>query len=206
MARKTKEEAEATREALLDAAERVFLERGVSHTSLAQIAREAGMTRGAVYWHFRDKRDLFDAMVDRVQLPMHELIADLRATGDRDPAELIRTISRLALCKLVDNDRYRRVYTILFHRCEFVGEFNPSVHKQQEVAQRAHETLVELFEEAERRGRLRPGISPRIAACAMHAYVGGLYFEWLRGEANFTLPDDADALLAVNLAGLLRDA
>ncbi|OBX33695.1 HTH-type transcriptional repressor BepR [Halomonas elongata] len=76
MARRTKAEAEATREALLDAAEEVFFEKGVACTSLEQIARHAGMTRGAVYWHFRNKADLFRAMLDRVRMPFEELVAE----------------------------------------------------------------------------------------------------------------------------------
>jgi len=48
MARRTKAEAAATREALIDAAEEMFMEHGVARTSLEQIARHAGMTRGAV--------------------------------------------------------------------------------------------------------------------------------------------------------------
>ena len=65
MARRTKEDAEATRNALLDAAERVFYDKGVSRASLDDIAREAGTTRGAIYWHFKDKADLFNAMMER---------------------------------------------------------------------------------------------------------------------------------------------
>ncbi|WP_310673256.1 TetR family transcriptional regulator, partial [Burkholderia multivorans] len=57
----------------LDAAEHVFFEKGVSHTSLADIAQHAGVTRGAIYWHFANKSDLFDAMFDRVLLPIDEL-------------------------------------------------------------------------------------------------------------------------------------
>ncbi|MBV5333220.1 TetR family transcriptional regulator, partial [bacterium] len=66
MARKTKEEAQETRKAILDAAETVFQERGVSRTSLAEIATAAGVTRGAIYWHFANKAELFDAMIQRV--------------------------------------------------------------------------------------------------------------------------------------------
>ena len=50
--RRTKEDAQLTREVLLDAAEVLFAQRGVSRTSLQEIAKAAGMTRGAVYWHF----------------------------------------------------------------------------------------------------------------------------------------------------------
>ena len=70
MARRTKEDADATRQALLDAAEAVFYAKGVGRASLAEIAQAAGATRGAIYWHFKDKVDLFNAMMDRVTLPL----------------------------------------------------------------------------------------------------------------------------------------
>ena len=65
MVRKTKEAALVTREGLLDAAQRVFSERGVTGTSLAEVAASAGVTRGAVYWHFKNKAALFKAMAAR---------------------------------------------------------------------------------------------------------------------------------------------
>lgn len=65
MVRKTKEEAAETRSRLLDTAEEVFLREGVTRTSLQRIAEAAGLTRGAIYWHFQDKADLFNAMMER---------------------------------------------------------------------------------------------------------------------------------------------
>ena len=70
MVRRTKQEALETREKLLDAAETLFQREGVSRTSLQQIAQEAGVTRGAVYWHFKDKAELFDAMMRRATMPL----------------------------------------------------------------------------------------------------------------------------------------
>ncbi|OKN92428.1 hypothetical protein AM473_004620 [Pseudomonas aeruginosa] len=67
--RRTKEDSEKTRTAILLAAEELFLEKGVSHTSLEQIARAAGVTRGAVYWHFQNKAHLFNEMLNQVRLP-----------------------------------------------------------------------------------------------------------------------------------------
>ncbi len=58
MARKTKQQALETRQHILDVAMRLFSQQGVSATSLAQIAQAAGVTRGAIYWHFKDKSDL----------------------------------------------------------------------------------------------------------------------------------------------------
>lgn len=65
MARKTKEEALETRNRILEAAVEVFLEKGVSQAGLEVIAEKAGVTRGAVYWHFKNKADIFEALQDR---------------------------------------------------------------------------------------------------------------------------------------------
>ncbi|WP_291742772.1 TetR family transcriptional regulator, partial [Limnobacter sp. UBA1615] len=69
MVRKTKEEAQETRNLILDTAEAVFSEKGVSRTTLNDIAKAADLTRGAIYWHFKNKADLFDAMFQRAILP-----------------------------------------------------------------------------------------------------------------------------------------
>ena len=74
MARKTKEEALKTREAILDSAIRVFSIRGVSRTTLANIAKEAGVTRGAIYWHFRNKEDLLAALWEQLLLPFQPIL------------------------------------------------------------------------------------------------------------------------------------
>lgn len=55
MARKTKEESQKTRDGILDAAERVFLEKGVGTTAMADLADAAGVSRGAVYGHYKNK-------------------------------------------------------------------------------------------------------------------------------------------------------
>src|SRR4051812_18679609 len=72
MVRRTKQEAQATRSLIIDTAEALFHERGVSRTSLNDIAQAAGVTRGAIYWHFQDKADLFNAMMVRATLPLEE--------------------------------------------------------------------------------------------------------------------------------------
>ncbi|RQG66234.1 TetR family transcriptional regulator [Pseudomonas aeruginosa] len=84
--RRTKEDSEKTRTAILLAAEELFLEKGVSHTSLEQIARAAGVTRGAVYWHFQNKAHLFNEMLNQVRLPPEQLTEELREAQERNNA------------------------------------------------------------------------------------------------------------------------
>lgn len=63
--RKTKEDAEKTRKQLLDAAYDVFLEQGYDAATIAEIAGRAQLTRGAVYWHFKNKEEVFIAVVEQ---------------------------------------------------------------------------------------------------------------------------------------------
>ena len=99
MVRRTKTEALATRNSLLDAAEQLFQARGVSRTSLNDIATAAGTTRGAIYWHFKDKADLFNAMMERVTMPLEATLASAaeNASHTQDPLQGLRW-SRRCCC------------------------------------------------------------------------------------------------------------
>ncbi len=115
MVRKTKEEALETRNAILDAAEIVFQERGVSKTSLAEIAAAAGVTRGAIYWHFANKVDLFDAMIQRVFGLMEAKLAELQAQKHENPADLLRELAFYFIDRVVNDQRYHRSLEISLH-------------------------------------------------------------------------------------------
>ncbi|WP_300273051.1 TetR family transcriptional regulator [Halomonas sp.] len=198
MARRTKAEAAATREALLDAAEEVFLEKGVARTSLEQIARHAGVTRGAVYWHFRNKADLFQAMLKRVRMPFQELVEEI---GDPSLVERPLEAIRLALLKgfeRLEQPRYRRVHAILIHHCEVFGDIDP-LAMQNEMADEACGALADYFSCAARHGQLRDDLSPEHAAELMQAMLGGLFHDWLRNHERFSLLDKGGELVALQL-------
>src|ERR671936_1263835 len=81
-------EAQATREALIRAALDLFTKRGYSGVGTEEIVARAKVTRGALYHHFTDKRDLFRAVFERVEADLMERIASrMDATGD--PWELM---------------------------------------------------------------------------------------------------------------------
>lgn len=195
MARKTKAESEATRESLLDAAEEAFLENGVARTSLEMIARRAGHTRGAIYWHFADKSALFQAMLDRVRLPLGDLVEEFSRDSGEDPVETLRRLCLFGLQRLIEDSRHRRVYTILLLRCEFVGEMNPSIERQDQLIAEVMRLFERQFERAHALGNLNPAIPPAIAASALHTYMSGLFTQYLRNPGYCDLENQREALL-----------
>jgi len=202
MARRTKAEAAATREALLDAAEEVFLERGVARASLDQISRHAGLTRGALYWHFRNKGDLFRAMLNRVRMPFEELVAELDdpSLGDR-PLDAVRLGCRAGMVHL-DTPRHRRVHSILLHRCEKSQDFDPLKVKD-EFVQETLEAFLRHFCLAHEKGQLRDGLSPERATELFHFALNGLFWEWLRDAEDFSI-SERGAILVDTLIDLMR--
>ncbi|HEF4774446.1 TetR family transcriptional regulator [Burkholderia multivorans] len=104
MARKTKEKALLTRESIVDAGERLFVERGVRPVSLEEIAESAGVTRGALYWHFSGKGDLLLEIFVRLRARMRGELIELTQCRSRDMA--LRNVTRF--CRLMLSDGSRR--------------------------------------------------------------------------------------------------
>ena len=193
--RRTKEEALETRAAILDAAEAVFFERGVGQTSLAQIAAAAKVTRGAIYWHFSGKVDLFEAMQDRARLPQESFFQDDEMSRSEKCLELLYRTTLDAFLGFATDERAQRVYTIILLRCEYVGEMREALVSRRADDERMKRVVVGVFERAALMGRLRPGWTPSIAANAYFCAVVGLFSEWLRLEQEFDLVETATPLL-----------
>ena len=114
MVRKTKAEAEQTRKDIIDAARRVFHTCGVSRSTLEKIAQEAGVTRGAVYWHFENKAELFFAMREDVFAPMLERTDALLLSADfADPLDAIEASIKEFFRVLEECSVVREVFEIM---------------------------------------------------------------------------------------------
>lgn len=202
MARRTKAEAESTRAAILDAAEVLFYQHGVSRTTLEKIAAAANVTRGAIYWHFQNKADLFNAMLERVRLPFQHMLEALDNNITDEPFEQIRQLYISGLQLIAGSEQHHRVLTIVFHRCEYIDELNPAVNAQDQLDEQAVTVLQRAFERAAAAGTLRDGVSPRLAAMSMHMYVGGIISHFLLKPQQCDLRQHAPALIDTMLQGL----
>ncbi|WP_322054822.1 TetR family transcriptional regulator [Paraburkholderia bannensis] len=173
MVRRTKEEALETRNRILDAAEQVFFEKGVSRSSLADIAQAAGVTRGAIYWHFENKGDLFTAMFDRVILPLDELKAASVDPSEPDPLGRIKDLCTLCLQDTATDARRRRVFEILFLKCEFVEEMGPVMARHQDNIREGLMRIEEGLRNAMSKGQLPRDLDAARAARVLHSFITG---------------------------------
>ncbi len=207
MARRTKEDALATRNALLDAAECLFQTQGVSRTSLQDIARHAGATRGAVYWHFKDKADLFNAMMERVTLPMECCGSD--AEGDvsimeiEAPAlERMRELALNVLGQIVHDPQTRRVFEVATQKVEYVEELHAVRSRHLSARNNFVRLMDKSMETAARQGDIKLPVATSIAAQGFHALIDGLIQTWLLDPPAFDLLEIGQSAIDVYLHGL----
>ena len=173
MVRRTKEEAQETRTRILDAAEQVFSEKGVSRTSLADIAQNAGVTRGAIYWHFANTGELFTEMFDRVLLPLDELKAASVDPNEADPLGRLIDICTVCLRDTANDPHRRRVFDILFHKCEFVEEMGPVMARYQNTMREGLTNIQTCMRNAISKGQLPADMNVPVAASMVHAFISG---------------------------------
>jgi TetR/AcrR family acrAB operon transcriptional repressor len=201
MARRSKEDALATRNLILDVAEQVFLQRGVSRTSLQEIAQTAGLSRGAIYWHFKDKADLFNAIMQRVLLPMEQLDQRLAETRGDAIADLRRRCID-ALARIVTDTRVRHVFEIAIHKVEYVDELEAVRDRRRDVS-RLHLAYIErvMLHEIKAGAPLRR-TEAREAALGLHALLEGLIQNWMLDPGAFDLVKAGTRVIDTYLAGL----
>lgn len=202
MARRTKEEAQATRDLLLDTAEQVFLKRGVSRTSLNEIAAAAGVSRGAIYWHFQDKADLFNAMMVRVTMPIEEAVGSNSDPGNVDPLAQARMTLIEALRKTATDPQVRRVFEIATHKVEYVDELSSVRERHLTVRNSCLSHVTQGLNLARERGQVASDLCTRSAALGLHALIDGLIQNWMLDPPAFDLVKVGTQVLETYLAGL----
>nr|QMS48019.1 transcription repressor of multidrug efflux pump acrAB operon, TetR (AcrR) family [uncultured bacterium] len=197
VARRTKDKAVETRNRILDAAEQVFSTRGVSRTSLADIAVAASVTRGAIYWHFKDKADLFCEMVARVTMPMEDPPCQVNPALEADPLAGVRRMLTGILQRTCGDVQARRVFHIVFHKCEYVDEMEPVWRRFSEMQAGCLSRLKQGLVRALELGQLPKGLDVRRTAMGLHALVDGLISNWAMDPE--TMPPERDAGLIINV-------
>lgn len=173
----------------------------MARASLSEIAQAAGATRGAIYWHFKDKVDLFNAMMDRATLSLEGVCNAGEAAYAKEPLVQLRGMVELLLRSVVGDAHMRRVFEIALYRVEYVSELS-GVRERHLVAHARFQALLERNLSLNAQASLALPMSAAMAAAGLHALFNGLLQSWLLDEASFDLPATGRAAVDAYLRGL----
>jgi AcrR family transcriptional regulator len=175
--------AHETRERIIASAARVFARKGFQRASLDEVAADAGLTKGAIYWHFKNKNDLLFAMLDcRLQRDTAPLMGDLQALI-RDGGDPLATLTRMfasGLRRCTDDPEWGHLYL----ECLNLSRQDEVREKLSAFYDRVWAMSGSFTRELQTHGLTGDGISPEDAAVFWAALFDGLMLAWLiKGEA-----------------------
>jgi TetR/AcrR family transcriptional regulator, acrAB operon repressor len=203
MVRKTKEDAAITRQRIIDAAREMFLLKGVSRTSLEQIASHASVTRGAVYWHFQNKAELFHAMREEVYLPLIDRMDDtlLGNSDEVNPDPLGRIRKHLeSTIQILDNDQTTRAtYEVMMTKCEYVDEFADVLKSILSNCSGLVHKMEQAYAKAQEIGQVGTQLTAAELALDTHLFFSGLLHMWVKDTEGTLFRDRAMQLIDAHI-------
>ncbi|MEY2633378.1 MAG: hypothetical protein RIR00_2032, partial [Pseudomonadota bacterium] len=185
---------------IIAAARQLFAERGVSRTSLEQVAAAAGVTRGAIYWHFANKTELFYAVRDDAALPLFDRMDEVLLDG-ADPLAAVASSMLAILDGLESDPKVREIFEVMSLKCEYVGEFAPVLARIYQCSGEWAAKMVTAYTLAREKGLLRPELEPRLLALETQAFMFGLVRLWLMDGGAENTRRQARQLIAAHIAG-----
>lgn len=199
--RKIKGDALNTRRKIIDAARQVFYKHGVVRSSLEKIAQVAGVSRGAVYWHFENKAQLFLAIrqetLGDVLVPLDEILFSSTYT---DRLQAIEAALNEFFRVVQETTVVHELFAIMISRCEYVDEFEEVGKEVIRPTLALLEKIGLVYQEAARLGQLRQALDPLETAIDTWAFTTGLLNLLIRGQIGKGFYKQIPTMIETHLA------
>ncbi|MDL0431261.1 TetR family transcriptional regulator [Marinobacter sp. TBZ242] len=187
--RRTKEDAEKTRQTVLEAALKLFSRDGYSLTTLSRIAKEAGCSRGPIYWHFQNKDDLYEAVLAYSQEPLETLVTE--CAGMREtPIEAMDRFIEQWLGLLANNRQYRQSFEILLNKTELTDAMSRTLKRERALTKSIIELFQDLVGRAVEHGLITTREDPNDLGLLSYTYLMGITQTWLFAPKLFSLKQE----------------
>lgn len=193
--RRTKEESEKTREDLLNAAVRIFSEKSVARSTLDEIAKAANVTRGAVYWHFENKTQIFDALHERLHRPLIDMILEDLEKDHPEPLMQLRDLCIKLLLDLEKDEQKRQALILFIIKCDYSGDLAPYKDKHREKKAESMRLFKRYIEKAKKAGKLHAKANPELLTQCISCFMKGILFEYLDNPEGFDIENKAPKLI-----------
>ncbi|MBQ23712.1 TetR family transcriptional regulator [Alcanivorax sp.] len=187
--RRTKEDAEKTRQQIIHSALSLFSQNGYTNTTLANIAAHAGFSRGPIYWHFKNKDELFEAVLRLSQDPLAELVETSRQAS----GSLLKAIDYFCDCWLrwlVTDAGYRQSFEIFLNKTELTNNLDRTLKKERELTNNLIGVLSDLVSRGQQNGEIRKDYPAEKLGLMCYTQLMGTTQAWLFSPRLFDLEND----------------
>lgn len=200
MGRPRQQRAQDSSDAILGAAQGLFVSQGYRFTTVDQIAATAGLSKGAVYFHFSDKADIVTCLVQQVTEPLVHFLDELSTQGLPPLERLVRFLHRQATLSL--ENPYQLLLPVLMS-IEFQGTGSETERAVCQLYGHMRTFLLETLEQGRADGTFARGGHIREQVATVIAVHDGMLVEWLRNRDELDGTDLVRAMRQTLLHGLL---
>lgn len=190
--RRTKEDAEKTRQQLMDAGLVVFIKKGYQAANLEDIAKEANVTRGAITWHFKNKKTLYRAIIEEGSKKTKLMFNDL-ANNYIEPQEMIE-----AMLNILISERHRKHLEInMLNNLlkEKPAEFIDLVELVQSYLTFVIGKLADAIESGIKKGIFKKHLNPDFTSKAFFTFLTGFFTDFETLYHNYSENEIKDNII-----------
>jgi len=195
--RRTKTEALKTKEYLMLASLDTFYKKGIARTSLNEIAQAAGVTRGALYWHFKNKEDLFDALFQRICDDIESCIKEDSNNNNEQAWSSFRLTLTRFFERLQHNKLHYKFHSILFLKCEHTEQNEAVIAIAKKHQSLWREKIVAVLTDAVQQKALADNLDIDMAVIFIKSSLDGLIWRWLSSGQGFDLAQTAPRMIEI---------
>lgn len=200
--RRTKEEAEITKQNILTAALEVFSRKGYTATRVEDIAKQANVTTGAIYHHFEGKSALYFALIEENSARANQLAQQIVEEGGT-PATILRRLLVRMFEFGEEDKKYRSVLELFLN----TSEISPELDVINKEILESRRLLVQFFSNLIREGivlgEFQPHVSPENSGLALVGFMNGMGLIWIQDPELFSIKEKAEGLVDIFLTGIL---
>jgi AcrR family transcriptional regulator len=201
--RRTKEDAALTRENLLDAALASFHAKGYLATTLDDIARQVGITRGAIAWHFGSKAELLNAVIRERYARVTTRMLEITAQGG-GPLQVLRRVLLYWMTCLEEDPEFRAIHEIIL-QTPISAELAEGMREKAEGTRRTIAYFAGFIQLGIATGEIRSDVNPEVAATTALGMINGISTIWLLDPTAFSLKARAQEMVDLLLRGLAKE-
>lgn len=203
--RRTKEEAEQTKQHIIRAAIKVMNRMGISSTRFEDIAAEADVSRGAIYHYFKSKNEILFAIHDQNKKNIHELF-NKHVEKDTDPLISLKKGLLEIFARFEEDDEFRMVEE-LFLKVEFTSLIKEDSELNKLFEKDKDETIckmLELVKKGQECGSFRKDIEAENLGYALISFYIGFTTMWFMQVRQFSIKDKATDFIDILFHGIIK--
>ena len=196
MARRTQQEAEQTRQAIIDAAFVVLSEQGLAKLTLNKVAQQAGVSRSSIYWHFEDRETLLLALSELAMAPFLIVYNQIDSTHGESLRQILLQTATQMLESLLRDPKVQLLSKLSQQwvaDATFLEKYRP-LHSERNRQFESH--MLRLQQD----GVLQPHLTPKSACLIFTAFLSGIFEQWLIEPESMSSEDIPELVISLDKA------